>query len=500
MAELQFPNIVGQFQQGQQYGQAQRANKLAGLAYSSQGADRQAALGQLAGVDPRLAVGLQDRFAGQEQQQAQAQQAAEVDHAKKINGAAQFMLSAYQSHDPARIQGAYQAVRPYLAELGASQGKVPPPQWSDDMLPHLYAILGQSGGMQGQEGTVVAPGGVLVDKNTGQALYSNPSKPANAQLVDVPDGRGGTRKMLFDPQTGQLTQPSFGQGGQRGGQSDLDGINAAASQFVNSGRMTQQQAEAWLKQQYAKAGVTLEPAGVGGLGYNPPKQATTLSADEVRSLGLPEGTVAQRDASGKIDVVSRPPQLSQDKLADIAAKRQKAQQAQQDAVATFNDTIGKIDSLINGENFGALGTFTGDLASKIPHTGAADAKAQLDTIGNQSVLNTLSALKSLSSTGASGFGALSEKEGDILRNAAANLSTSQSNEALRQNLLDLRQKMLRARDRVAQQAIKLPEESVGQPQAAPAQQAPASSNPRATNPQTGETVELVNGQWVPVHG
>lgn len=463
MADLQQYNIVGQFQQGYDRGQAQRADKLAGLAYSSQGADRQAALGQLAVVDPRLAVGLGDAF----QKQDAAAQAQQVDHQKKINGAARFMLSAYQSHDPARIQGAYQAVRPYLAELGAAEGKVPPPQWSDDMLPHLYAILGQSGGMQGQEGTVVAPGGVLVDKNTGQALYSNPAKPANAQLVDVPDGRGGTRKMLFDPQTGQLTQPNFGQGGQ-GGKSALDAINAAASQFVNSGQMTPQQAEAWLKQQYANAGVTLEPAG-GGLGYNPPKQATTLSADEVRALGLPEGTVAQRDANGKIDVVSRPPQLSQDKLADIAAKRQKAQQAQQDAVATFNDTIGKIDSLINGQDFGALGTFAGDLASKIPHTGAADAKAQLDTIGNQSVLNTLSALKSLSATGASGFGALSEKEGDILRNAAANLSTSQSNEALRRNLQDLRQKMLRARDRVAQQAIKLPEESVGQPQAAPAQ-------------------------------
>ena len=144
MAELQFPNIVGMFQQGQQYGQAQRANKLAGLAYGSQGADRQAALGQLAGVDPRLAVGLGNAFQQQDAAQQQQAQAQEVDHAKKINGAARFMLSAVQSKDPARIQGAWSAVAPYLSEL---TGKQAPPQWDDSMLPGLYQTLSATGGM-----------------------------------------------------------------------------------------------------------------------------------------------------------------------------------------------------------------------------------------------------------------------------------------------------------------------------------------------------------------
>jgi hypothetical protein len=414
MAELQFPNIVGQFQQGQQYGQQQRANKLAGLAIGSTGGDRQSALGQLGSVDPRLAMGLSSAFRQQDAAQVQAQQAAEVDHAKKINGAARFMLAAVQSGDPARIQGAYQSVRPYLAELGAPQGKVPPEQFDPSMLPHLYQIVGDSGGLPDQKPVILSNGAQLVDE-TGHVLADNPVEQRDTGELAV------LRAMQQDP-------------------------SLAAT--------------------YRQLHPTASSDGVSTF--------RSLTPGELKAYGLPEGASAQIDTrTGKVAVLSKPKELSADKLADIAAKRQKAQQAQQDAVATFNDTIGKIDSLINGQDFGALGTFTGDLASKIPHTGAADAKAQLDTIGNQSVLNTLSALKSLSATGASGFGALSEKEGDILRNAAANLSTSQSNEALKRNLQDLRQKMVRARDRVAQQAIQLPEDSVGQPQ--PQQAAPVQS-------------------------
>lgn len=143
MAELQFPDIVGQYRQGEQYGQQQRASKLAGLAYGAQGDARQSALGQLAGVNPQLAVGLgnslqkQDAFA---QQQAQTQQ---VDHAKKINGAARYMLQAVQSKDPARIQGAWDSVAPYLSEV---TGKQAPAGWDDSMMPGLYQAIAATGG------------------------------------------------------------------------------------------------------------------------------------------------------------------------------------------------------------------------------------------------------------------------------------------------------------------------------------------------------------------
>ena len=183
MADLQQYNIVGQFQQGYDRGQGQQASRLAGLAYSSQGADRQAALGQLAGIDPRAAMGLTNAFQQQEAQQAQAQQAQEIDHAKKINGAANFMLQAVKTGDPARIQGAYQTVRPYLAELGASEGKVPPEQFDPSMLPHIYAIAGQTGGLPENKPVILSNGAQLVDPSTGQVVANNALEQKDPEAI-----------------------------------------------------------------------------------------------------------------------------------------------------------------------------------------------------------------------------------------------------------------------------------------------------------------------------
>lgn len=183
MAELNQYNIVGQFQQGYDRGRGQLADKLAGQAFSGQGADRQAALGQLAGVNPQAAMAMQNQFQQQDQLAQQQAQAQQVDHAKKINGAANYMLQAVKSGDPSRIQGAYQTVRPYLAELGAQEGKVPPPQWSDDMLPHLYAIVGQSGGMPDQKPVLLSNGAQLVDPASGKVLADNPLDPHDSGEV-----------------------------------------------------------------------------------------------------------------------------------------------------------------------------------------------------------------------------------------------------------------------------------------------------------------------------
>ena len=178
MAGLMFPNIVGQYKEGFDRGQGIRANKLAGLAISSQGTDRQSALGQLAGIDPRAALGLQDRFSAQEQ-------AAEVDHNKKLGGAARFVLSAYQSGDPARLQGAWQAVRPYLAQLS---GKEPPPQFDPAMLPKIYEIVGQTGGDQQDSYT---PVGFKQFQLTAQAAGLKPGTPEYQQAANIALGREG---------------------------------------------------------------------------------------------------------------------------------------------------------------------------------------------------------------------------------------------------------------------------------------------------------------------
>jgi hypothetical protein len=161
-----FPNIVGQYNQGFDRGRQQLATRLAGQAFNAQPDQQQAALGQLASVDPGTAMQMQGQLA----QQAKAQQ---VDHNAKLNGAARFMLDAVNSKDPARIQGAWSAVSPYLSQL---TGKQAPPQWDDAMLPAVYQTIANTGGMPEQKPMLLSNGAQLVDPHTGKVLADNPAE------------------------------------------------------------------------------------------------------------------------------------------------------------------------------------------------------------------------------------------------------------------------------------------------------------------------------------
>lgn len=179
MSQLMFPDIVGQYRQGVQYGQQQAANKLAGQVYGADPTQRQPLLSQLAALNPQMAVGLGSTLASQDAAQAKQTQMTQADHAAKLNKAANFMLQQVQTGDPARIQGAYQAVRPYLAELSGQQ---PPDQFDQSMIPHLYQILGQTGGMPDPKTFNVSPGGKVVDIS-GRVIADNPTQPHDSGEV-----------------------------------------------------------------------------------------------------------------------------------------------------------------------------------------------------------------------------------------------------------------------------------------------------------------------------
>jgi hypothetical protein len=471
--------VQQQGQLGRQQGMQSRFAKLAGDAYTAPAGDqRNALVGQAVATDPSNGIALGNQLAARDSSMASAQDA----HMKKIGGAARYMMQAVKTGNPAAVQGAYQAVRPYLAELGAAQGKVPPEKYDPSMEAGIQQIIAQTGGMPDAKGVVI--NGSLINSGTGETMAT---VPYPLQYHDVPMGEGKAAG-VFDPANGQV-RPAVGgiQGGQAGAQAQpqgdpmqplIDQANHAIQLGADPAKVQQ-----WLVQQAQSSGMNPQPPssgqsgmaqagqfGVGTPSNGGPDSFRAASPAELKMYGLPDNSVAQVNTkTGKLDVLSKPAALSPDKMADVAVKRQKVEQAKQESVATFNDSINKIDSLLADPSFSSLGTFTGDIAGKIPHTDTANAKAQLDTISAQSVINVLSSLKSLSSNGASGFGALSEKEGEILRNAAANLSTSQNNGAIRQNLLDLKKKLERSRDLVSAQAIKLPEDAVGSQSSAPAQ-------------------------------
>jgi hypothetical protein len=74
--------------------------------------------------------------------------------------------------------------------------------------------------------------------------------------------------------------------------------------------------------------------------------------------------------------------------------------------------------------------FLGNLLEKVGGTSASDLGGSLTTIGSRNVLDNLARMKAQSATGASGMGALSEKEGAYLRDSIASLGQSQSADKL----------------------------------------------------------------------
>jgi hypothetical protein len=307
---LYMPNILDTYNQGVDRGKQNRLADLAGQAYGATGEQRNALVGQAVGVDPQQGFAL----AGQLHQQEATEQSAKDAQLKKLGGAARFMLQAIKSGNPQQVQGAYQAVRPFLA---SASGKEPPPQWDPAMEPALYQVIAQTGGLPQDQGVVVSPGGALVNKATGESMFRN---PANLQYQQVPMGAGKAAG-VFDPSTGQL-RPAMGAAPSAG--DPMDALIAEANRRVQAGE-NPDQVEAELRQQAAQMG--MQPQAPGGnqlqttqaiaptapaqFGIGTPRPPgggsfTQLSPEEVKALGLPEGTVAQRGSNGKVDVISKP--------------------------------------------------------------------------------------------------------------------------------------------------------------------------------------------------
>lgn len=141
MANMLMLDMVDLANQGAAVGKQNRFNRLAGEAYAAPEEQRNALLTQAVGIDPRGGLALQDSI-----------QDRDDGTLRRAVGAARYVKQAYETKNPQMIQGAYQAVRPFLTKLGAAQGKIPPEQWSDDMLPQLHQLLAMGEGAMNKAG------------------------------------------------------------------------------------------------------------------------------------------------------------------------------------------------------------------------------------------------------------------------------------------------------------------------------------------------------------
>lgn len=139
-----------------------------------------------------------------------------------------------------------------------------------------------------------------------------------------------------------------------------------------------------------------------------------------------------------------------DRIEATGEKRNKAQASAMDAYDTYQDSIDAIKALRSSEGYQDVGTAYGDIAGSIPYVRPAvkDSMAKLETIKAQMLINTLGKLKAMSATGASGFGALNQSEGDAIKQAVGNLEAAQSHKSLDQALTQVQTVMERSAARI----------------------------------------------------
>ena len=262
-------------------------------------------------------------------------------------------------------------MRPYLAQLVQQ-----PPATFAEAEPKMEQARAQIAALSGQQkpGYInVSAGGALVDPMTGKPVYTNPGVEKTPAIVSVnmPDGStqqyqhnadGTLSPLRLAPSQGSTGSAASAPQGQF--QTTITpasppnmGAAAQANALLAQGMQPQQvmqrliQANPDQKFQLAVDPQTGQfkdvsdgsaqfsgaaPSSPDQLGRSAPKvgdSVSTLSPDDVKSLGLPAGTVAQRDSKGKVSILSKgdgfnanspqelgdPTKTGQDYLASIPA-------------------------------------------------------------------------------------------------------------------------------------------------------------------------------------
>lgn len=129
--------------------------------------------------------------------------------------------------------------------------------------------------------------------------------------------------------------------------------------------------------------------------------------------------------------------------------------------STIDNSVSTIDRILNNPALDSvLGAVEGSdyypstLVGLLPGTASSDdranALADIETLKSQTFLNKLQEMKDASTTGASGLGGLTEKEGDKLVNSVQSLRTKQSEKQFRENMTEVQRLLLKNRKNLAE--------------------------------------------------
>lgn len=96
------------------------------------------------------------------------------------------------------------------------------------------------------------------------------------------------------------------------------------------------------------------------------------------------------------------------------------------ALGNINSMRTEINGIASDPNKSAALSTEGLLTSKLPKSKSYDFNQRVESLKARLMMNAMAMLKSMSATGATGLGALSDKEGETLRMSIASLNANQS--------------------------------------------------------------------------
>lgn len=206
----------------------------------------------------------------------------------------------------------------------------------------------------------------------------------------------------------------------------------------------------------------LSPQEAQGLGITQGGPSYITNGIDVKPI---EGTAPRPNLQWNADHTAQVPvQGSEADPAVAEAKRinglrvamPDAQSALKNTMSGIDQTTALIDDILSPKNDTGLGDVTGfggtGLGDALTFGGTegANVRAKIKQLESRTMLGALSDLKANSPTGASGLGALSEKEGEALRNAAAALDRSQDMTSYTNALKNYKLSLQGTKDRLSQ--------------------------------------------------
>lgn len=424
------------YERGKSEGEAQKLKGLASLAYGSSQADRQSILGQMAGISPDFAAKQEEAFNSQEDRRKE-----------QLAG----MARGWKSVPSAQRQAYYERfIAPAVSQMGFGDLGQYDEAAVDGIATQILAAYG--GGTPGgavQSTYVDAMGNRVAIMRDGSTQVLGQNAPNN-QIIDTGNGFYGVNKsslsaapVMVGGQPQPAPQPSI-----------QAGLYQTPAGMVRIGEgLTPEQQQAALAD--IQAGGTAQNVQLSARNVAPQQFGGGQQLRSAPKAQVPSGYRANPDGSLSM-IPGGPAQVAADARADAAAARkaaedlkasakaQEAQQRQSESATTAQNLVSAIDTLTRSPGFSSLGTAWGDTQIAIPviRNDAKDADAQLKNIAGQVAMATLSRLKSLSATGATGFGALSNQELQLIQNSIATLQSERiSNAELRRSLKIIRDGM-----------------------------------------------------------